>query len=245
MTMLYAGTCGPVVPGTRITQPFGYDPSYQGNDEHLHYGIDFGVWEVVATAPVPFRVVKAGWYDGTGYGIVVLGEYTDEEATWYVLYAHLKGTLVRVGDFVQAGQAIGITDNTGHSFGAHLHFARGRNGYSGSAWVDPLPWLLALPEDDWMATFTEAELTALHRLAQNEPSVIYLGDKRLTIAMNNAFAALTEAGKGRLVRRVQRLLREIGAELDTLPEGKTLTALVYDLAGVAQPAAGQPEGDGS
>lgn len=43
---------------------------------------------------------------------------------YYTLYAHMKynSVTVRVGQKVSKGQVIGYMGNTGHSFGAHLHF---------------------------------------------------------------------------------------------------------------------------
>jgi murein DD-endopeptidase MepM/ murein hydrolase activator NlpD len=40
----------------------------------------------------------------------------------YILYAHLSQAQVNVGDFVQAGQTIGLTGNHGCSSAEHLHF---------------------------------------------------------------------------------------------------------------------------
>ena len=43
---------------------------------------------------------------------------------YYTLYAHMKynSIIVKVGQKVSKGQIIGYMGNTGHSFGAHLHF---------------------------------------------------------------------------------------------------------------------------
>ncbi len=37
-------------------------------------------------------------------------------------YWHLKSFSVKVGDHVEVGQQIGVSDNTGYSSGNHLHF---------------------------------------------------------------------------------------------------------------------------
>lgn len=58
---------------------------------------------------------------GSSYGNFVLIKHNNG---YYTLYAHLKynSVTVRVGDTVKQGQTIGYMGNTGHSFGAHLHF---------------------------------------------------------------------------------------------------------------------------
>jgi murein DD-endopeptidase MepM/ murein hydrolase activator NlpD len=38
------------------------------------------------------------------------------------LYAHLSQRKVKPGDYLQAGQLLGLGGNTGRSYGAHLHF---------------------------------------------------------------------------------------------------------------------------
>lgn len=59
---------------------------------------------------------------------------------YYTLYAHLKynSVTVKVGDRVKKGQVIGSMGNTGHSFGAHLHFeVRNENDIK----IDPTPFI--------------------------------------------------------------------------------------------------------
>ncbi|BDZ37555.1 M23 family metallopeptidase [Microbacterium suwonense] len=46
---------------------------------------------------------------------------------------------VQAGQVVQPGQFIGKVGNTGHSFGAHLHFEVRMNG----SLVEPVSWLRA------------------------------------------------------------------------------------------------------
>jgi len=64
------------------------------------------------------------------------------------IYAHLMQATVSVGQPVKAGQLIGLADNTGNSFGAHLHFTVKKQGASQAGetdfpWdiIDPTPYL--------------------------------------------------------------------------------------------------------
>ncbi|MGX5188159.1 M23 family metallopeptidase [Streptomyces avermitilis] len=52
-------------------------------------------------------------------------------------YCHLSLVVVKVGDEITQGQAIGLAGNTGNSFGAHLHFEIWKNGVR----IDPLPYI--------------------------------------------------------------------------------------------------------
>jgi uncharacterized protein YraI len=61
------------------------------------------------------------------------------------VYAHLDSVFVTVGQNVKAGDLIGLADNTGNSFGAHLHLTlkvdgESTPGYPGGI-VDPWPYL--------------------------------------------------------------------------------------------------------
>ena len=64
-------------------------------------------------------------------GWIVIVAHSAGLETWY---AHMQPTYtVRAGQSVSAGQIVGYEGNTGHSTGAHLHWAVRFNG----AFVNP------------------------------------------------------------------------------------------------------------
>jgi murein DD-endopeptidase MepM/ murein hydrolase activator NlpD len=79
------------------------------------------------------RVEAVDWFRGYGwFALVGHGE------GYYTLYAHLSGTAVRVGDRVDAGDAVGASGDTGTLDGrSRLHFEVLR----GSEPEDPMVWL--------------------------------------------------------------------------------------------------------
>jgi murein DD-endopeptidase MepM/ murein hydrolase activator NlpD len=110
-----------------VTSPFGYRWG------RLHAGIDIGVpYGTPIHAAAAGRVVIAGWVGG-------YGNYTcvDHGGGLATCYAHQSSFAVGVGASVSQGQVIGYVGNTGHSFGAHLHFEVRINGSP----VDPLGYL--------------------------------------------------------------------------------------------------------
>ncbi len=117
----------------RITSLFGprIHPIYGTPD--FHTGIDFGVpvgTEVHAAAAG--KVTFAGRQGG--YGLLVVIDHGNGLSTYY---AHLSEILVEVGQFVEQGQVIALSGNTGLSTGPHLHFEIRLHGKP----VDPLAWL--------------------------------------------------------------------------------------------------------
>ena len=84
-----------------------------------HQGVDIGLktGELVRSS-WNGRVRYAKFNEG-GYGnLVVVRHYNGFET----YYAHLSKLLVSPNQEVKAGDVIGLGGNTGHSFGAHLHF---------------------------------------------------------------------------------------------------------------------------
>ncbi|MFL5679063.1 MAG: murein hydrolase activator EnvC family protein [Chloroflexota bacterium] len=119
--------------GGTISQNFGctgvpFEPPL-GSCAHFHQGID-----MVAPSGTPVhasgqgRVVYVGWNwaDGADPAWIVIIAHAGNFQTWY---AHLQARYpVHSGQWVYQGQVIGYEGNTGHSTGAHLHWAVRRNG---------------------------------------------------------------------------------------------------------------------
>jgi len=122
----------------KVYSPFGYRHRrrHQGVDLPLHTGDP-----VYAAFSGKVRMSK--YYQGYGNLIVIRHENGLE-----TFYAHLSKRLVEVGDWVEAGDKIGLGGSTGRSTGAHLHFETRFDGYA----FDP----------QWLIDFESGELR--HRL---------------------------------------------------------------------------------
>jgi len=86
-----------------------------------HSGIDFAVPQgTCILAVAPGVIVNSNW--GKAYGVQLVQEVLYKGKKFYVIYAHLSKTLVKIGDKVVKGQHIAESGNTGNSSGPHLHF---------------------------------------------------------------------------------------------------------------------------
>jgi murein DD-endopeptidase MepM/ murein hydrolase activator NlpD len=127
---------GPVRPGSGgfiwpvnggISSPFGFRWG------RLHAGVD-----IPAAEGTPIRAAKAGkvvllgWTGG--YGNYTCISHGGGIST---CYAHQSSYATSNGASVSQGQVIGAVGNTGHSFGAHLHFEVRINGSP----VNPMGYL--------------------------------------------------------------------------------------------------------
>ncbi len=89
-----------------------------------------------------------------GYGLHVRIQHPDHVIT---LYGHLSETLVKTGQMVQVGEPIGLSDNTGHSTGPHLHF-QVRTDVAALHAIAPAPFMTdELPSD---VTLFSVQVTA-------------------------------------------------------------------------------------
>jgi len=109
---------GPPVKGT-ISSRFGRRVDPINKRPAFHDGVDIrSDLGSKITSPAAGQVVESGYTRGYGNYLVI-----DHGAGFVTRYLHLKKKLVKRGDTVKRGQAIGLVGNTGRSTGPHLHYA--------------------------------------------------------------------------------------------------------------------------
>jgi murein DD-endopeptidase MepM/ murein hydrolase activator NlpD len=94
------------------TSPFG--PRWG----RLHAGLDLDLETGDPVSSAFEGLVRISQFSDS-YGNVVVVRHPNGLET---LYAHMSARMVVSGQYVQAGDLLGLGGNTGHSFGAHLHF---------------------------------------------------------------------------------------------------------------------------
>ena len=138
--------CTPLAPAAEIhylTDCFGT----RRRGGYTHRGLDFGTTSgSTVLTPWGGKVVWAG--ENGPYGNLVVVENHGVQ----VWFAHNAAPLVRVGDIVQAGDPVAVSDNTGNSTGPHVHFEiRAREGDS-VANYDPARFVWPTGQTcNWMA----------------------------------------------------------------------------------------------
>jgi len=122
----------PVTP-VIVTSGFGHRRDPLHGEVGFHAGLDLGgrQGDVVITA-APGRVVATGWHRGYGRRVVI--RHGPRLETWY---GHLSRILVRAGDRVLPGDAVGFMGASGRTTGPHLHFEVRED----DAPVDPHAWV--------------------------------------------------------------------------------------------------------
>ncbi|MBN9201805.1 MAG: peptidoglycan DD-metalloendopeptidase family protein [Microbacterium chocolatum] len=118
--------------------PISY--GYGMRSGNLHEGLDFVPGDGAPIQAITDGVVRVATSAGGAYGVHVIIDHEIDGQLVSSHYAHMQydSLQVEVGDTVTAGTIIGLTGNTGRSFGAHLHFEILMNGTTA---IDPLPWL--------------------------------------------------------------------------------------------------------
>jgi murein DD-endopeptidase MepM/ murein hydrolase activator NlpD len=108
-------------PGHWVTSEYG------PRSGRFHEGMDFSGGPALLDKPIPAigdgTVQQSGLNGAFGYS-VILHHGSIDGFDWKSLYAHQPSYASRpgVGATITKGQQIGLVNNTGSSFGSHLHF---------------------------------------------------------------------------------------------------------------------------
>ncbi len=105
----------------------------------MHTGIDLTPGNGAKIQAIADGVVRSASNATGGYGVNIYIDHIIDGKVITSHYAHMQYGSMRVqaGDHVKVGDIIGVVGNTGHSFGAHLHFEILVQG----TLVDPLAWM--------------------------------------------------------------------------------------------------------
>ncbi|NDJ74981.1 MAG: peptidoglycan DD-metalloendopeptidase family protein [Chloroflexi bacterium] len=134
-----------------------------------HEGLDLAAIDAegrpVAVLAAQRGIVDRVAFDERGYGHYVRIVHQWHDGRWVTWYAHLsEPPTVREGQFVLAGQKLGVAGTTGYSSGIHLHLTlqhigHGRNGYVVADVVDPEPYFLFDDEPPYDDSVFVADVT--------------------------------------------------------------------------------------
>jgi len=117
----------------RISSPYGVLEEIR--DGRVHHGIDLAMPQGTELHSITEGTIERVVHHtgGLGNGVYVRADNGDMH-----VYGHMDSVSVKPGAHVDAGDLLGLSGNTGHSTGPHLHFGLIRDGKSAdpSALVD-------------------------------------------------------------------------------------------------------------
>lgn len=108
-----------------VSSPFGYRWHPISGQWKMHYGIDLAASQGTPIYATRTGVVTVAAYQEGGAGYYVKLNHGDGYTS---IYMHMTHYIVKVGEYVTAGQIIGYVGSTGGSTGPHLHFGIAYNG---------------------------------------------------------------------------------------------------------------------
>ena len=181
-----------------LTQGWGENPAtYAQFGLKGHNGLDYATPnDTDILAPHQGKIIEVG-FDPSGYGNYIKIENSGEGS----VLAHLRQSLVQVGDNVMEGALIAKSDNTGFSTGPHLHWGYYRiprnrqDGYLG--FINQLPLITnTSPVIDYKKLYEES-LKKIEDLKATETRLKEEA-KRLQKEMADKLALAEQTAKAKL-----------------------------------------------
>ena len=220
-------------------------PAYwnRGMRQYIYYdghnGYDYNLWYEPVYAAAPGKVIFARYEypDATdhGYGKMVM---IDHRNGYVTLYGHFSRIMVKVGQKVRRGQQIGVSGNTGHSTGPHLHFTVFHN----CSPSDPYGWIGS--GSDPLASYQNESSVYLWRqppLVLN-PAPGWPGMGALPLPSSERIVLLrlpgVRAGAASFTRELERRAARLRGQLRRYHAGVKVDLLrgALDIAGPVPPA---------
>lgn len=183
---------------TKVFSRFGY------RHGRRHQGVDLPLKTGTPVVAAFDGRVRVSSYNG-GYGNLIVIRHENGLETYY---GHLSKREVEVGDWVRAGDQIGLGGSTGRSTGPHLHFETRYQGFA----FDP----------EWIADFEKGKLRA---------NVFVLRRSYLNASSHYVPESLDEeddvyAAEEKVIAEEKRLAAErAAAKYYTVKSGDTLGAI--------------------
>ena len=160
------------VDSRRVNQYFGSNPdTYKPFGLPGHEGLDlFAPSGANVYAAASGEVTESDHPQDHPYGLQIRLKHKTGDTVYHTIYAHLSKNLVNKGQNVEAGELIGLADNTGNSFGSHLHLTLKIDGTKTPGYpagiVDPWPYLqdsilapdLTQPIESGLVVYTNTEM---------------------------------------------------------------------------------------
>ena len=120
-----------------ITSYFGEKRSAYANANGEHGALDYNIKYQPLYAPKSGTVYSENEHSSYGNSVTV----KTNDGNMYYRLAHMSSKSVKKGDTIKMGQQLGVSGNTGESYGAHVHFevlsggtSKAKNG------LDPLKY---------------------------------------------------------------------------------------------------------
>ena len=176
-------------------KPFGF-PGHEGLD--LHAPMNANVY-----AAADGEVYRVSHPPNHPYGLHIRIKHEVAGKVYKTIYAHLTQALVSEGQRVRAGEHIGLADNTGNSFGSHLHLTLKIDGEQTPGYppgiVDPWPYFQetteGLPPAKELVIYTTDLLSLRAEPTANSTRLAVLSDGEALTVLGDADHAAARIGQ--------------------------------------------------
>ena len=118
---------------TRVTSPFGYRWHPKTGEWSMHKGVDLGARKGTPIYASRSGKVTVATHHQTAGNYVTINHQDGYRST----YMHMTYYVVKVNQYVQAGELIGYVGDSGRTTGPHLHFGI----LYGDGYVDPMKYI--------------------------------------------------------------------------------------------------------